>query len=116
MFLIDSRTSFSICSKSNMETKVILLVSLMTSVAVCLSGLIGFVGLLAPHIVKMYLKTSRHLMCLVFTPILGGLFLLSSDVLARLIGGSMEIPSGSITAIVGAPFFIYILFSGLKNA
>lgn len=111
MFLIDTKTANAIRKDSGVRTSVILLVSLMTSVAVCFSGLIGFVGLLTPHIAKMYLKTSKHLSSFLFSSILGGIFLLLADVLARWLGGDLDIPAGSITAIVGAPFFIYILFS-----
>lgn len=111
MFLIDTKTANAIRKDSKVRTSVILLVSLMTSVAVCFSGLIGFVGLLTPHIAKMYLKTSKHLSTFLFSSILGGIFLLLADVLARWLGGDLDIPAGSITAIVGAPFFIYILFS-----
>ena len=116
MFLVDTRTSKAINQDSKIRTKVILLVSLMTSVAVCFSGLIGFVGLLTPHIAKMYLKTSKHLVSFLFSSILGGIFLLLSDILARVLGGSLELPAGGITAIVGAPFFIYILFLGKKKS
>ena len=114
--LIDQRTIRSITSISNLKTKVILLVSLMTSISVCLSGLIGFVGLLAPHIAKIFLNSSKHLMGFVLSSLLGGIFLLLSDIIARSIAGSLEIPAGSITAIVGAPFFVYLLFTRLKNA
>ena len=117
LFLIDSRATPTISSKINsIRIFVILLVSMMTSVAVYLSGLIGFVGLIAPHIAKMYFKSSRHLISFIFSALFGAMFMLLADILARAIGGSIDIPAGGITAIVGAPFFIYIIFTRMKNA
>ncbi len=85
-----------------------LLTSLITGAVVAFSGLIGFVGLIIPHLVRL-LWGPDHRFLLPAVAILGGLFLLVADTLARTIMAPNEIPVGVITALSGAPFFIYLL-------
>ena len=117
MFLIDEKTVKSLHpNQKSFERNLILVVSLLTSISVSICGLIGFVGLLSPHICKLILKTSRHKIGLLFSSLLGALFLLSADILGRMIGGPLDIPTGSITAIIGSPFFIFLLFRRYRYA
>lgn len=83
--------------------------SLLTAASVSVSGVIGFVGLVIPHLVRMCLgATHRRLM--VLSALLGGLALLWSDVVARtLLSGGEELPVGVVTALVGGPFFCLLL-------
>lgn len=85
-----------------------LLTSLLTGAVVSVSGLIGFVGLIIPHLIRL-LWGPDHRFLLPAAVILGGLFLVGADTLARTIIPPNEIPVGVITALSGAPFFIYLL-------
>jgi iron complex transport system permease protein len=82
--------------------------ALLTSVAVAHSGLIGFVGLVVPHICRI-LTGAEHRRLLLLTPILGAILLLTCDTLARVLFLPGEIPVGIITALLGGPLFVYLL-------
>jgi iron complex transport system permease protein len=92
------------------KVKLILLVSgaLMTAAAVSISGLIVFVGLIIPHLTRVLIGPD-HRVLLPTSAILGASFLMICDALSRVIMGSGEAPVGVITALSGAPFFIYLL-------
>lgn len=84
--------------------------SLAIGVLVSLTGPIGFIGLIIPHMIrKLYQKSASALIFPVF--LLGGLFLLACDTLARYFSTGSEIPIGVVTALVGGPFFIYLIIS-----
>lgn len=92
------------------RTRVIVVAAatLGTAAAVGVSGLIGFVGLVVPHVVRLLFGASyRHLVPLSF--IGGAAFLIVADIPSRALLGGAEIPIGVITAFLGAPFFIYLL-------
>ena len=82
--------------------------SLLTAAAVSISGLIGFVGLVVPHAVRLSLGPD-HRFLLPASALVGAAFLVIADLLARVLLAPVEIPVGVITAIIGAPFFIYLL-------
>lgn len=90
------------------RTLLIVAASLTTAAAVSFSGVIGFVGLIVPHLVRLIWGPDyRHLIPL---SILGGAtVLLLADLLARLVMAPQELPVGVITALAGAPFFLWIL-------
>ncbi len=82
--------------------------SLTTAAAVSFSGIIGFVGLIVPHLVRMVWGTDyRRLLPL--SMLCGAILLLLADILARLVLPPQEIPVGIITALGGAPFFLWVL-------
>ena len=85
-----------------------LLASLITGLVVSVSGVIGFVGLLIPHICRM-LFGPDHRLLLPASFLLGGSFLILADILSRTLLAPSEIPVGAITAAVGAPVFVYLL-------
>ena len=91
-------------------TKKLLLItaSLVTAAAVSVSGMIGFVGLIIPHAVRI-VTGPDHRVLLPASALVGGAFLIWADVVARTAMAPQEIPVGIITAFVGAPFFIYLL-------
>ena len=95
----------------NVKKVVLLLLvvtSLMVSIIVSLSGLIGFVGLVIPHIFRLIIGPDHRL--LVPTCILGGgCYMILCDLLARILPASGEMPVGIITALIGAPLFILLL-------
>lgn len=88
--------------------------SLVTSVAVASCGIIGFVGLVAPHIIRMgFTHNYRALIPLVF--LLGALLLLVSDLIARVVIAPSQLPVGIVTSLIGVPFFLLILFSSSRR-
>jgi iron complex transport system permease protein len=83
--------------------------SLLTAAAVSVSGVIGFVGLIVPHLVRMTVG-AEHRRLLALSGLLGAVTLLWSDVLARtLLPGGEELPVGVVTALMGGPFFCILL-------
>ena len=85
--------------------------SLITGVAVSVSGIIGFVGLVIPHLMRMVLGPD-HRMLLPASFLFGASFLVVADTIARTLMAPGELPVGVITAICGAPYFIYLLRKG----
>ena len=83
--------------------------TLMTAAAVSISGIIGWIGLLVPHVARMLVgpEFSRLLPA---SLLLGGGYLVGVDTLARTIA-AIEIPLGVLTAAIGAPFFLYLLMT-----
>jgi len=81
------------------------LASLITASAVAISGLIGFVGLVVPHVVRILVGPNARLV-LPLSAIGGAILMISADLIARMLG---EIPVGVITAVIGAPFFLFVL-------
>jgi len=88
--------------------------ALLTSFAVSLSGIIGFVGLVIPHIARMIVGADNKKIIPLAT-ILGGIFLLIADTLTRTVL-THEIPVGILTTLVGGPFFIYIYINNKGGA
>jgi iron complex transport system permease protein len=86
----------------------ILLVALATGAAVAVSGVVGFVGIVVPHLLRLAIGPD-HRYLLPASALLGGVLLLLADMLARTIVAPAELPIGIITAAVGAPFFLWIL-------
>lgn len=90
------------------KRKAIIAGSLITAAAVASSGLIGFVGLIVPHITRMLIGPD-HRSLIPVSAIGGAIMLVWADTLARTVLAPMEIPVGIITALAGAPFFFYLL-------
>ena len=82
--------------------------SLATGAAVSLGGPIGFVGIIIPHVVRL-LVGADHRIVLPASTLLGAAFLVACDVAARTIMSPMELPVGIITAMLGGPFFLWLL-------
>ena len=87
----------------------LIIASLSISVTVAFYGIIAFVGLIVPHLVRRILKTNDSRFILVSSAIFGGLFLLMADTLARTIINPLVLPVGVLTSFLGAPMFIYLL-------
>lgn len=92
------------------KTKRLILVlsALITAAAVCVSGVIGFVGLIIPHTMRIIVGPD-HRILLPSSCLVGAIFLVWTDTLARAIIWPAELPVGVITALFGAPFFLYLL-------
>ena len=91
-----------------------LLGSLITAVCVSFLGVIGFVGVICPHVTKKLLGQD-HRVAIPAACLSGSLLLLLADSLSRSLGSGTALPVGAITSLLGAPFFIAIIFSGKEN-
>ncbi len=87
---------------------IIIVGSLLTAAAVSISGLIGFVGLVTPHVMRLLLGP-RHRLLLPASALGGAIFLVLADLLARVVIAPAVLPIGVFTALVGAPFFLFLL-------
>ncbi len=92
------------------KVKIILLIvaTLITAAAVCFTGLIGFVGIIIPHAVRL-IWGPDHRFLIPLSALAGGIFLIWADSLAHTLLAPSEIPVGVVTAFCGAPFFLYLL-------
>lgn len=95
----------------------LLLASLLTAVCVSYLGVIGFVGIICPHIIKRMMGQD-HRYSIPASVLSGSLLLLMADTLSRSMGNGSALPVGAITTLLGAPFFVVIIFSkgGHRNA
>ncbi|MBZ5564973.1 MAG: iron ABC transporter permease [Acidobacteriia bacterium] len=93
---------------TRVETAVYLLASLLTGLAVSVSGAIGYLGLLVPHLGRMIVGND-HRTLLPAAALGGAIVLVLSDTLARTVIAPAELPVGAVTAVAGAPVFIYLL-------
>jgi len=93
---------------------IFILVSFVIGVVVSIAGPIGFVGLIVPHIARLIFKDDFKAV-IFLTVITGGLLLVVTDFLARVLIPPVEIPVGVITSFLGAPFFLFILISTLRK-
>ncbi|WP_042943851.1 iron chelate uptake ABC transporter family permease subunit, partial [Pseudomonas putida] len=79
--------------------------------AVAAAGLIGFIGLVVPHLVRL-LAGPDHRVVLPASLLAGGVLMLFADLAARLLLAPAELPIGIVTAFIGAPFFLFLLIRG----
>jgi iron complex transport system permease protein len=89
----------------------LVLSSLVIGVAISVTGPIGFVGLIIPHMVRKIYRRANHRLILPVA-LYGGLFLAACDTLSRLPQLQSELPIGIVTAFIGGPFFIYLIIKG----
>jgi iron complex transport system permease protein len=87
--------------------------SLLTGLAVSMSGAIGYIGLLVPHVMRMFFGPDYRLL-IPASAIGGAIALLAADTLARTVMAPTELPVGAVTAMAGAPLFIYLLRRRLR--
>lgn len=87
---------------------IILTATILTGVVVSVSGVIGFIGLVVPHIVRSIVG-SKHKALVPVVILTGGLFTMLADVISRVIAAPEELPIGIISALIGAPFFLYLI-------
>ncbi|OGN88004.1 MAG: hypothetical protein A2X23_07520 [Chloroflexi bacterium GWC2_73_18] len=105
-FLLGEETALHLGVDAQRERAILLgLASLVTAAGVAVSGLVGFVGLVAPHVVRLLAGPNARAV-LPVAALFGASFLAIADLVARLVG---EVPVGVVTAVVGAPFFLYLL-------
>jgi ABC-type Fe3+-siderophore transport system, permease component len=92
----------------NSKKFLVILSSLIVATLVSFSGIIGFVGLVIPHIVRIVVGSNNREV-IPFSALFGGIFLVVCDTIARTIIPPTELPVGAITALIGAPYFMYLL-------
>lgn len=90
------------------KKQLFVLTALLTGAIVSVSGMIGFVGMVVPHAVRLIIG-SDHRLLLPASALVGGMFLSLADTIARTIMAPAEIPVGIVTALAGGPFFLYLL-------
>ncbi|MEH2509754.1 iron complex transport system permease protein [Nitrobacteraceae bacterium AZCC 1564] len=86
----------------------IVLISAMTGVAVSICGVVGFVGIVVPHLLRIVIGPGHRLL-LPASTCLGAILLIGADTIARVLAAPAEVPIGILTAALGAPFFLFIL-------
>ncbi len=99
---------------SRSRIMLLVLVSVTTASAVCISGPIGFVGLIVPHILRLVIGPD-HRVLLPASALGGAIFLVACDMVARMILGAQEINVGIVTALLGAPYFLFLLLRAGKR-
>jgi iron complex transport system permease protein len=109
MQLGDQEASYLGVEVEQVKRRVVVLVVLMVGVCVAFTGLIGFVGLMVPHLVRIYFKDASFANNVVYTGLLGAILLSLADTVARTIVAPAELPIGILTALLGAPFFLWLL-------
>ena len=94
--------------------RVLMISTFMVGFSVAFTGMIGFVGLIIPHLVRIIFGSS-NIRLIPLSMLYGGLFLLLCDTISRGLLTTMEMPIGVVTAIFGAPFFIYLAFKNRRG-
>ncbi len=87
---------------------ILILATFLTSTLVAITGAIGFIGLVVPHVCRT-IAGSDHKKLIVLSALVGSIFLIASDIAARGLFPPIEIPIGIITSLVGGPFFLYLI-------
>jgi iron complex transport system permease protein len=85
--------------------------ALATGTAVAQTGLVAFVGLAAPHLVRSLVKT-KHNWIVVLSTLMGGALLLAADLLARILLAPQEMPVGVLTAVLGGGYLLWLMYRG----
>lgn len=94
----------------NMRIFFILISSFITAMLVAFTGIIGFVDLVSPHIARKVFG-AKHIIVVPMSALMGGLLLNISDIFSRVIVEGSNVPIGIVTAVIGAPFFLYVFIS-----
>jgi iron complex transport system permease protein len=95
---------------AKIKHRLIVFSAVLTGSAVAVSGTIGFIGLVAPHVVRRIFGP-KHRLLLPMSAVFGGMLLVVTDLVARTVIAPTELPVGAITALIGAPFFAFIYFT-----
>lgn len=91
-----------------------LFISFVIASLVSVTGIVGFVGLIVPHISRMICKSGDSKINFVYGTVLGGIFVIWADAAARGLFGGAEVPLGIVTAFIGGPFFLYLMIKKNK--
>ena len=108
LLLGESEAHYLGVNVSHLKHLLIVMVALAVATSVALAGVVGFVGLVVPHLLRMVVGPS-HRELMLCSALAGGILLVLADVLARSLVSPAELPVGVVTAVLGAPFFIFLL-------
>ena len=115
LLLVGSETAQSLgVEVEKVRRRLLLFTTLMVAFCVAACGVIGFVGLVVPHCVRLICGADNRRI-IPYSIFVGGLFLLLCDTLARTMIPPNELPVGSITSLLGAPMFIYLLYKSKRK-
>ena len=115
LMVLGDETSITLGLNIEKHRKIyMILSSLITGVIVSVCGTIGFVGIMIPHIVRLIFGTD-HKTLLPFSALVGAIFLIWADVIARCAIANMELPIGIITSVIGAPFLLWLMVKGTRE-
>lgn len=115
LMMIGERDAFALgVETGRVRTIVYLTASLLTAAAVVAGGAIGYVGLVGPHLVRLCVGSDNRLV-IPASALVGGTLVLIADTLARTVLSPRELPAGAITALIGAPIFVYLLLRGRRQ-
>ncbi len=89
-----------------------IVVSIVVASLVSITGIIGFVGLVVPHVVRLFARTSDNRIVMPMSALFGASYIMWADAYARSVHGAAELPLGIVTAFIGAPFFMFLM---IKN-
>lgn len=115
MLLGDERAGHLGLDAKRFKMLVLAVASLLTAAAVAVAGLIGFVGLMVPHMVRLIIGPD-HRVLLPASFLGGATVLVFADLLARVVIAPIELPVGIVTALLGGPFFVWLLVRGERTA
>lgn len=115
MLLGDERAGHLGLDAKGFKMVVLAVASLLTAAAVAVAGLIGFVGLMVPHMVRLVIGPD-HRVLLPASFLGGAIVLVVADLLARVVIAPIELPVGIVTALLGGPFFVWLLVRGERTA
>ncbi|MDY7025975.1 MAG: iron chelate uptake ABC transporter family permease subunit [Pseudomonadota bacterium] len=108
-FMIGEQNAFYLGIRVERTKRIIIILTALTiGIVVSVSGIIGFIGLVVPHLIRL-LVGANHNFLLPFSALFGAILLLLADTLARTVIAPAELPIGIITALIGGPFFLYLL-------
>ncbi len=107
--MLGDEVAYSLGFSPSKERWVLFLaVGLMTASSVSLGGVVGFIGLLVPHIIRSFIGADNRIL-IPMSALAGGALLCAADTIGRTVVAPTELPAGVITAIIGAPYFLYLL-------
>lgn len=97
-----------------LKVGILAVISLIAAAAVSVSGIIGFVGLIIPHMMRIIVGPD-HRILIPASLLMGGMFMVTADTFSRMVIQPTELPVGIVTALIGAPFFVYLLIRKKKS-
>ena len=110
----DSEAAHLGLNVESLKKKIILITSIMVGISVSFCGMIGFVGLVTPHLVRLFIGP-KHKFLIPGAALLGAIILSLSDLIAKSIIAPAQLPLGVITSAIGAPFFIWLIINQKKR-
>ena len=93
----------------SLKKKIILIASIMVGVSVSFCGMIGFIGLVTPHLIRLFIGP-KHKYLIPGSALLGAILLVFSDLISKTVISPAQLPVGVVTSAIGAPFFIWLIF------